>query len=486
MTCGINFARRFVSGLVMICVAAAFCLWVDPSVAASGVPTGIWRSQGYGVIAAIEPGGTSLYDITESTCVHHTAWPWTDLRLAENGQLSDDGRSFTATGPWGLTTLRFDRMLELPVFCRDKNHDAHDALYNFDVLWQTFSEHYAFFAARGVDWNATRERFRPLLNSDTPDPELQRIFAEMFRGLQDRHTMLIADKIRVRAGLPAIVARWYADYERDPVGPPDALLRSKLVEFMSPAWQRYLDSGSIRQVSGNVTAGTAAKGRVAYVSIAAESGYVTVGSQDDDVRAALTELGELFASFAGRQGLIVDLRMNVGGSDEVGLGIAGLLTNRDRPGFSKCARDRDGTTPVQKTIIRHARGAFVGPTVVLISPLTASAAENLTMMVKDYPNIILVGDRTSGVHSDPLIKSLPNGWRFMLSNERFVAPDGTSYEGMGIPPDVLVAFDPDALRTTGIDPILEKALDLLASGRFSDLAARARRPTASGRHLSCG
>jgi C-terminal processing protease CtpA/Prc len=40
-----------------------------------------------------------------------------------------------------------------------------------------------------------------------------------------------------------------------------------------------------------------------------------------------------------------------------------------------------------------------------------SAGENFMMMVKDYPNVLVVGDRTSGVHSDTLDKTLPNAGR---------------------------------------------------------------------------
>jgi C-terminal processing protease CtpA/Prc len=48
----------------------------------------------------------------------------------------------------------------------------------------------------------------------------------------------------------------------------------------------------------------------------------------------------------------------------------------------------------------------------------------------------LLGRRTFGVFSDTLYRHLPNGWEFTLSNEIYRAPDGASYEGVGIPPQV--------------------------------------------------
>ena len=52
------------------------------------------------------------------------------------------------------------------------------------------------------------------------------------------------------------------------------------------------------------------------------------------------------------------------------------------------------------------------------------------------PHVTRVGRPTLGIFSDDLAKHLPNGWVTSLSNEVYAAPDGTVYEGDGIPPQI--------------------------------------------------
>jgi hypothetical protein len=473
------------AGWTAFSAAVAAALLMPASVQAAQLD-GVWRSRGYGVVVELSAGDAALYHITGTSCLRNTLQPWTRLAFpaAKRGL-----RKFDLVGPWGLTVLHFERVAALPARCRTPDPEPRDALHNFDVFWQTFEENYAFFVQRGIDWPGIRARYRPMLARGSTDEELLAVLATILRQLQDRHVTLNARGTHVRAGLPALVAGWYADDERGARSSGraagEALLRDKLVEYLSASWATHLDPGSVRRISSNVVVGSAAEGRFGYLSIAAESGYAPAGGIDEDRIAAIAELTDAVVGVAGKAGLIVDLRFNFGGSDEVGLAVAGLLTARNRPGFSKCAREGAGSTPVQRTRIEASRQAFTGPTVVLTSQLTASAAENIAMMVKDFPNVLLVGERTAGVHSDPLLKSLPNGWTFTLSNERFVAPDGRSYEAMGVPPGVLMPFDPESVRATGVDPQLEKALQLLDSGRLADLASKARHSPGSGRPSDC-
>jgi C-terminal processing protease CtpA/Prc len=83
-------------------------------------------------------------------------------------------------------------------------------------------------------------------------------------------------------------------------------------------------------------------------------------------------------------------------------------------------------------------------------------------MMGRTPHITRVGENTQGVFSDVLGRSLPNEWRFGLPNEVFRAPDGRTYDGLGIPPNVVVALFLDADMAAGRDPALEKALAILA------------------------
>jgi C-terminal processing protease CtpA/Prc len=106
------------------------------------------------------------------------------------------------------------------------------------------------------------------------------------------------------------------------------------------------------------------------------------------------------------------------------------------------------------------------------------------MMAKDFPDVLIVGDRSAGVHSDTLDKELPNGWTISISNEAFIAPDGSMYETVGVPPDVLVPYYPEQVRSTGVDPLMEKALHLLHTPDVKRAFAGAKR-VARGRPSLC-
>jgi hypothetical protein len=366
----------------------------------------------------------------------------------------------------------------LPTACRQKpSQDLKDPQYNFDVFWSYFNDYYAFFSQRAVDWGALRERYRSMLGAQTTDADLLDIFRAMLLRLQDRHTNVHTDSFYVNPATTDLFDQWQAEYFRDKalLNDPEDFHLEKTRIFLRPAWNHYLDPGSLRQLSSSVTIGTAGSGRFGYIAVLAEEGARGVKTEPESIATGVAPLDAAFATMKGRSGLIVDVRINYGGDDEIALALAGLIADRDRPGFIKCTRDGAGFTPAQETRVRRRPNAFDGPVVVLSSPHNVSSGENFAMMAKSFPNVVLVGDRTASVHSDVLQKRLPNGWKIGISNEAFVAPDGSMYETVGVAPDVLVPYYPEAVKESGVDPLLEKALDLLGSSHFAALSAAVKR-----------
>jgi C-terminal processing protease CtpA/Prc len=97
--------------------------------------------------------------------------------------------------------------------------------------------------------------------------------------------------------------------------------------------------------------------------------------------------------------------------------------------------------------------------VELIGPLTISAGETFTQaLMGRTPRVIRIGEHTQGVFSDVLVRRLPNGWTFGLPNEVFRTPERTTFDGPGIPPDIMVAVFADEDVKAGRDPGIERAL----------------------------
>ena len=109
------------------------------------------------------------------------------------------------------------------------------------------------------------------------------------------------------------------------------------------------------------------------------------------------------------------------------------------------------------------------PVIVLQSEDSVSAAETFALSMIQLPHVTMVGRSSIGSFSDTLERLTPNNWLFGLSNEYVRAPNGTVYEGIGIPVDVLLdgPFLPLADRKAGVDGWLETAIDTAAATRAS-------------------
>jgi C-terminal processing protease CtpA/Prc len=80
--------------------------------------------------------------------------------------------------------------------------------------------------------------------------------------------------------------------------------------------------------------------------------------------------------------------------------------------------------------------------------------------MKVLPHVTFVGDTTSGAFSNQINRELPNGWGYSLSIGQWVDANGLSYEGKGLPPDVVVQNKKQDV-VNGKDEALEKPIELL-------------------------
>jgi len=135
--------------------------------------------------------------------------------------------------------------------------------------------------------------------------------------------------------------------------------------------------------------------------------------------------------------LIIDVRINGGGHDEVSLAIAGYFTDQTLLAVSKRARSFAGETNMKDAFISPAIDTpYLNPIAIISSSDTGSAAETFLIAMSALPQVTLVGENSNGVLSDVLSKTLPNGWEIGLSNEVYTDFQGINYEVTGVEPDV--------------------------------------------------
>lgn len=205
-----------------------------------------------------------------------------------------------------------------------------------------------------------------------------------------------------------------------------------------------------------------------YLRIDAFAGYTPHGGFEDGAGALDEALDAAITDAQALPSLIVDVRLNGGGSDPYGIQVAARLTDKPYIAFVKRARNsaedpESWTAPQTFTVQASAHPRFLKQVVELIGPDTVSAAETFTMaLMGRVPHVTRIGDNTQGVYSDVLGRRLPNGWIFGLPNEVFLTEGGKHFEASGVPPDIRVpVFSRDDLRQHR-DRALESALKLLS------------------------
>ncbi|WP_214416305.1 S41 family peptidase [Sphaerisporangium fuscum] len=426
---------------------------------------GLWKTGGYGLVLSVQGDTLKWYEVTRISCL-----PAGDP-LRRLGRAADGTVTFgTAKGPVltvraegrdrGLAHVTGDvadkdltRIGRLPERCARPARE--DPVTTFDVFWRTLQENYVSFAAKHVDWRAVRDRYRPRVNARTGDDRLFTIMTDMIRPLGDPHTSVMRDERHFFLGR--------RPGTRLPVGDDLKPRIDKVVaaELGGPA--RTWGEGQLAYAD--------LPGGLGYLRITGFGGYAGESGTLEEDRAELDRmLDEVFTPSRIRdlRGLVVDVRYNTGGYDDLGLRVASRLTDRPYVAYTKSARD-DADDPAHRgrtrsVTVRPSRApVYRGPIAFLTSDMTVSAGETFTMaMMGRTPEPRRIGGATQGAFSDILGRHLPNGWRFGLSNEDYRAPGGRSYEGVGIPPhERTPVFTEDELAA-GRDSAFDQAVAWLS------------------------
>ncbi|MFJ9632112.1 S41 family peptidase [Streptomyces sp. NPDC101175] len=438
-----------------------------PAASASGAGPGvdgIWRTDGYGTVLALHHGTYQEYQTTSVSCLKgDTARRIGPGTYTVGGdvltvRLGHDGDHATLGTAGDVGHRKLVRVPALPTGCTRPT--PKDPLTTFDVFWQSYEENYPFFAAKGIDWHAVRDEYRPQVRKDTTRAELFDIFSRMVRPLHDAH-VAVQDGDHVFAeGRPGTEV-------------PDEELDAKVKKFVVA---RDLAGAPYRRdfANGRITYADLAGGdRIGYLRISGFAGYLP----DDDApyAAQLAELDRALNTVLTPErtrhlhGLIIDLRINGGGSDALGIHIAQRLTDTPYIAYAKRARNdpKDPgrhTRPEPIPVLPAHAPRYTGPIAVLTSGSTVSAGETFTQALIDRPGrTIRIGRPTQGVFSDVMERELPNGMTAWLPNEEYLTDSGHTFDATGIPPEVTVPVFTKEEFATGRDSAFDRAVRLLGA-----------------------
>lgn len=193
-------------------------------------------------------------------------------------------------------------------------------------------------------------------------------------------------------------------------------------------------------------------------------GYVMIGTWSADRVLELEPAFEALNNFSQGGGLVVDVRSNGGGSEDVAKHFAGCFVREPVVYARHKLRDpcaSSGFSTPWDRVLAPTRGRphYGAQTAVLMGQATRSSSEAFLLMMRRVRGCVLVGETSYGSSGNPQPYALCNGVTVMLPCWQALLLDGTCFEGRGIQPDVHVPTTP--LELPREDPILYRALALL-------------------------
>lgn len=328
-----------------------------------------------------------------------------------------------------FTTIRAQKKADNPVI-------------TFEKLWTEFNERYANFDLKSINWDDTYKIYKPQITENSTQEDLFTVSCTMLRELQDGHVRLYGEL--------------YGKERFCGVGNPFHIIE----EFGSFDNLRSVVNTALEKNGFSSLMRTKEKALIKY-STAADYGYLRI---DDMEGYAIGEvkksMSTAIAAFEDKQGVIIDVRFNGGGSDKVSYKIAGRFADKKRLGHYKKTRIK-GTpdfTELDAWFLKpRGRTQFTKPIIILTSDWSASATEIFLLAMRELPYVTVIGNTTEGIFSDIYPFKLPNGWIATLSNQQYFSAAMINYEGKGIPPDVAILN----YKTDTTDVVLIKAIEML-------------------------
>lgn len=313
-----------------------------------------------------------------------------------------------------------------------------DPVSNFEILWNDFDQHYGLFTARGTDWYEVYNTYKSQVTHETTKEELWKIFTEMIEVLDDTHTYI---------GDPD-TGNYYTS------GAKDARLAEEVFS-LDLIEDKYLESKLVeahRYEERELIAYSKIKGK--------DIGYLYMNDMDNNA-----DFDKMYASLKDYKAIIIDLRNNHGGTDEYSMEWASYFSDgehfvytvetRNGPSYDDFDEKRSYHTTV------HEGGQYLKPVIILTDKHTVSAAEIFLLHMKAFDHVTQMGDYTAGDFSDTSpTRFLPNGWVYGYSLQMYLLPDGSSIDGIGHTPEVIVTNTKLDIQE-GNDIVLENAINYL-------------------------
>lgn len=376
----------------------------------------------------------------------------------------------------------------------------------FTRLWTLVRDDYLYPDYNGADWDAIGEAYRARVEAGLGDEDFWLLMKAMLRELNDDHSHFLSpgevaeqelmeagtlDYVGVGFSASAVPDKGYAVILLIVPDSPaaDAGLRShdRILEIDDqPACCDEEGYDFLYHLLG--PEGSAVKLRVQtpgksprtvtlirrriQSSLSLETrqleggiGYILIPNLwDETLPEQMHQALEDLAAGGGPSGLVVDMRVNAGGSSTVLRALLSFFADGELGHF--VSQDRKWPLRVRGTDVGGSQNV---PLAILVGKDTVSFGELFSGVLQETRGARVVGRTTDGNVEILSGHDFEDGSQAWIAQETFRPPSGTDWEETGIVPDVEIPLDWDEF-TVEDDPQLAAAVELLSASTTADQA----------------
>lgn len=238
-------------------------------------------------------------------------------------------------------------------------------------------------------------------------------------------------------------------------GPKGTDVRLKVQRGSNPSFELTITRNTINVPE--VTSKMLENDTIAYIELS-EFG----DKAPAELRKALTE-----TLAKNPKALVFDLRGNPGGYLHIAIEVASEFIDSGQVVLIEKFKTGD-----QKTYETQGGGVATKiPMVLLVNEGSASASEILAASLRDYKRAIIVGQKSFGKGSVQTTHQLSDDSQLRVTIANFYSPKDITINHVGVTPDIEVPDPTDYERSRGIDPQLQKAIDMIKNGDLNKPAS---------------
>jgi carboxyl-terminal processing protease len=368
----------------------------------------------------------------------------------------------------------------------------------FEQVWETVNETYFDSYFGGIDWKRMRESYAPKIAKVKSDAELYDLLNKMLGEFKVSHMRILTPEMLAKLKAPpvttglilreignkVVIARLIEDSSAAKAGlkPGFAVVKinGKRVKDLTDAKQKlfgapnttvrisYLDEKDKLHeiVLERLSLNQSIKGNLAGISLyalfeskilPANIGYLRFSNF---ARSLEPKIKEAIESMKQTQGIIIDLRGNSGGEDEIAINLAGMLFDKETQ--LMITRTRGGDDNYYKA--KPQKNPFLGPVVVLVDEQSGSACEQFAAGLQEAGRAFIIGKTTQGEDLDADLKELSTGAYLLYAYGEPRTPKGVIIEGRGVIPNLEVFLTRKDLLA-GKDLQLEAAINYIKASK---------------------